>query len=459
MRQATRSPTRELKKLDVVDTSYEYGFIELDAVVSTSGDQVAIGSGEMVKQWTDNDRNYFHYKSDRPMPFRFAFSSARYKIRKDNYKNIPIEVYYDKRHAANVDSLIANAKRTLDYCESNFGNYPHKTVRFAEVSDFAEGFAATAYPGVIYMKEIGGFYNNINKGNQQDIINQLAGHELSHQWWGSAQLAPAHMEGGWILTETLAKYTELMLYQRARGLDASLEIVREHVDQYLSNRGFSVETPLYRTTYETPHLPYNKGTVVMHQLHQLVGEDAINTALKAFLAGHAYPGKPPTSEDLLKELYRVSPPSLHGAIDELFKEIIIYDMKMEEVSCSGNEVSFKASVKKYREDGNGKRTDVPFDNTIDIGVYTEDGKVQVQPFSVVNKVVTGKMKFKAKPVKLVIDPYLKKMDSFLKVEGAPGESPRAKSRGQAPFYTPPFDSAQGLGLCTVKMLPTTLDKL
>jgi ABC-2 type transport system permease protein len=351
------------------------------------------------------------------MPFRFAFSSAKYSIKKDVYKNIPIEVYYDERHAVNVDSLMANAKRTLQYCEDNFGSYPHKVVRFAEVSAFAEGFGATAYPGAIYMKENGGFHNNLSKGNQEDVINQLAGHELSHQWWGSAQLAPEYKEGGWILTETLAKYTELMLYRQAHGRDAMLNIIRQHIDQYLSNRSFSKETPLYKTTYETPHLPYNKGSVVVHQLMELIGEKAVNQALRSFLSHHAYPNDPPASRDLLNELYQASPSYLHGKIDELFKQIIVYDNRMEAVDCSrkGNayEVAFTASVAKYSEDGYGRRVKALPDPTIEAGIYTADGKMRVEVFHIGNGKVTGRFITTALPVRVVLDPYLKDLDSFL----------------------------------------------
>lgn len=418
-RQKRKLPKQdELKKLEApTPEPYYYRFIMLDAVVSTSGNQLAVGSGDLVKQWSAGGRNYFHYKSDRPMPFRFAFSSARYAVKKSMYKNIPIEVYYDARHAANVDSLILNAQRTLAYCSNNFGAYPHKVVRFAEVSGFAEGFAATAYPGVIYMKEDGGFYNNLLGGSTEDVINQLAGHELSHQWWGSASLNPEHREGGWILTETLAKYTELMLYQHAHGPDATLDIVRLHLDQYLSNRSFSREMPLIKTSFETPHLPYNKGTVVMHQLQQLIGEKAVNTALSLLLAAHGYPKAPPTAQDLLNEIYKAAPLRHHAKIDELFRQIITYESKIENLACDSVnnawQVSFTASVHKFAEDGLGKRSKATADSTAEIGVYTEDGKMHLFIVNIVNDGITGKATLYKKPVRLVLDPYLKTMDAFL----------------------------------------------
>ena len=145
---------------------YDYQFIDLNAVISTDADQVAIGQGILKKQWKQAGRNYFRYQTDRPVPFRFAVSSARYRVQKDKYRDIAIEIYYHPGHPENVSRLIEQAKQTLAYCEKNFAPYPHPVIRFAEVSAFAEGFGATAYPTTIYMKEDGGFHTGLvmNRG-------------------------------------------------------------------------------------------------------------------------------------------------------------------------------------------------------------------------------------------------------------------------------------------------------
>ena len=412
-------PLAPLKKVEEpTPNPYDYGFINFDAIVSTEGDQQVIGSGNLIKSWTSGDRAYFHYRTDIPIPFRFAFSSARYKMKMDSFKNIGIEIYYDERHGANVDQLIADTKKTLAYCETNFGNYPNKIIRFAEISSFAEGFAATSYPCTIYMKENGGFYNIISKGNQEDVINMLAGHELSHQWWGCSQIDPEYREGGWILTETLAKYTELMMYRKEHEIQSTLDIVSQNIELYLSNRSFSNETPLYKTTYKTPHLPYNKGLVIMYQLEQLLGEAKVNTALRSLLSSHAFPKTPPTSQDLVEELYKVTSPDKRYVIDELFKQIIIYDSKITDVKLTLlnkdlYQVQFKAIVKKYNENAVGKRLRIPADS-IEIGIIKQDNTIQNISYKVVNGVVEGNMMLSLKPKGIVIDPYFKTIDSFLK---------------------------------------------
>ncbi|MCJ0741271.1 ABC transporter permease/M1 family aminopeptidase [Pedobacter montanisoli] len=294
-------------------------FIDLDMTISTEKNQIAIGVGELAKEWKKDGRNYFKYKTSEVIPFRFALSSARYQIKSSLYKNRKINIFYHSKHHENVDHLISNIKLTLDYCEKHFGKYPFKTINFAEVSSFTRGFAATAYPETIYMTEDMIFHANITADKQQDVINELAGHELSHIWWGNNLISPDGREGSPMLTETLAMYTEMMLYQKMHGTKAMLERLKMHLQIYNSEKGFSKEEALYKVTAENTHISYSKGAVAMYLLSRLIGEDKVNKALSNFLTKHKYPNAHPVTNDLLAEFYAVSDKRLHREIDILFK--------------------------------------------------------------------------------------------------------------------------------------------
>jgi ABC-2 type transport system permease protein len=410
-------PQSPLKKLED-KSEVPQNFIDYETVVSTSENQTAIGVGDLMGKWKKDDRNYFHYKSNGKIPFRFAFSSAQYQVQKTVYKGIPIEVYYDARHSRNVPKLIKDVENTLDYCQTNFGKYPYKTIRYAEVSAFADGFAATSYPSTVYMKENFGFYSDLNHKDKEDVINQLTAHEFSHEWWGNAQISPEQKEGSWILTETLAQYTELMLYEKEHGLEKGLETLKIHLDLYLSSRSYDPETPLYKTNYDTPHLPYDKGMLAMHQLRLLIGEENINLALKNFLIHYKYPNQTPDSEDLLKEIYLVTDRKLHYKLDEMFKQIITYSSNVVSVESQQKngfyEVSFKVNSEKYSENSTGKRKLISNDALLDIGIYDENGKLFSYPFSIKKNSAEGKIKLKTKPQLIVVDPYLKNIDTFYK---------------------------------------------
>lgn len=326
----------ELKKPEAPEVAKK-DFINLNMIVSTEQGQTAIGTGDLVKKWSKSGRNYFEYKADQ-IPFRFAVSSADYKIKSLNYKGITINIFYHQKHAENVNHLLENTKLTLDYCQQNFGKYPFKTISFAEISSFTRGFAATAYPSAVFMPEDMVFHANIHADKKQDVINELAGHELSHLWWGNSKINPDDREGSVMLTETLAMYTEMMLYKKMHGKEKMRERIEVHQQIYDNEKGLSENVPIYKATGDAPHISYSKGAVAMVELSNLIGEDKVNRALKNFLTHNQYPKKP-TSLDLINEFYNVAP-EVRKEIDRLFKTV--ENINFNSGSTSG---SAKANIK------------------------------------------------------------------------------------------------------------------
>jgi len=295
---------------------YRADFIRLDMTISTDAEQTAIGTGDLQREWKSGGRNYFQYAAN-SIPFRFGLSSAVYQKQSASYQGIAINVFYHPKHYENVAHLLKNAQLSLDYCIRNFGKYPFKSINFAEISSFTRGFAATAYPSAIFMPEDMIFHANIHADKQQDVINELAGHELSHLWWGNSSINPDEREGAVMLTETLAMYTEMMLYQKMHGKSKMQERIKMHQQIYDAEKGFSENQPLYKVTADNTHISYSKGAVAMVKLSELIGEEKVNLALRNFLAHNVYPKKP-SSLDLLAEFYKVSP-NRKSEIDKLFK--------------------------------------------------------------------------------------------------------------------------------------------
>lgn len=348
-----------------------------DATISTNADQIVVGIGQLNKTWKENGRNYFNYSSPNPIRFRFAFSSARYAVRQSEHMGVKIELFYHPDHTANVAHFLKYAKKTLTYCTQNFGHYPYPVIRFAEISKFAEGFAGTAYPTTIFLNEDYAFKSKVAAGGQPDVVNELAGHELSHEWWGADQIIPDGREGSRVLSETLAMYTELMLTKRMYGLDTTLRTVSTYRELYLSSRGSTQEKPLYKALPNQLHLVYGKGAMVMLQLSQIIGEDSINVALARLISKYSFPNNPPTTLNLLQEFYKVTPLEHHFQIDERFKEIITYDANLKQVtqrksSDSTYIITLAAIISKYEEDGFGAKKNIIFSEPIEIEFYFEN---------------------------------------------------------------------------------------
>jgi ABC-2 type transport system permease protein len=308
------------RKLDDPRTNTD-DFIRLTMQVDTDADQTVAGSGELVKQWSKQGRNYFRFQPSSLIPFRFALSSAKYATVNTVHDSVAVHVLYHPKHGENVAHLVNNIKQTLDYCRTNFGPYPYSSITFAEISSFTRGFAATAYPATVFMPENMVFHANIKADQQQDVINELAGHELAHLWWGGNQLVPDDREGAALLTETLAMYTEMMLYKKMHGKEKMMQRLQMHQQIYDAEKGFSTNQPLYKVSGNNTHISYSKGAVIMVQLSELIGEATVNKALKQLLHRVHNSGLKAISTDLVDELIAVSDDRYHKQIKMLFMDI------------------------------------------------------------------------------------------------------------------------------------------
>lgn len=352
------------------------GFIDFEATVSTTLDQVAIAPGYLQREWKTSNRRYFHYKMDAPMENFYAFLSARLDVAKDEYKGIMIEVYYHPDHGMNVQRMITSIKDSIDYYTSNFGPYQHRQARIIEFpgyQEFAQSFANT----IPYSERIGFIYD-LRDSDETDSVYFVTAHEMAHQWWGG-QVDSANVQGNAVIIETLAHYSALMVTEKKYGLAKSRHILKYELDRYLQGRSRETveELPLMKAENQA-YIHYRKGVVVMASLRDLLGERRLNAALKAFLNEFKFNSAPyPTSVDLKKHIEQGASIAEREFIDSVFAEITLYDLKATQISSkplsTGDyEITFSVEAKRFTADGQGSETEVEFAQLIDIGLFSKN---------------------------------------------------------------------------------------
>ncbi len=107
-------------------------WVNVETVISTSPDQIAIAPGSLQREWSENGRHYFQYKLDHYSLNYYSFLSARYEVARSEWNGINIEVYYLKEHPWNVPKMLNSVKKSFDYYTQNFGPYPQKQARIIE---------------------------------------------------------------------------------------------------------------------------------------------------------------------------------------------------------------------------------------------------------------------------------------------------------------------------------------
>ncbi len=353
--------------------------IHFETIISTHKDQIAIAPGDLMDEWKSDDRHYFHYKSSQRILGLISYFSASYKVLKETYKGVAIELYYHQGHEYNIKNTLESTKSTLDYCIPNFGQYPFRHLRIAEIPAHFP-FGGQAMPGNISMVE-DRFYLIDNTNPQGfDLVAKRTIHEVAHQWWGMV-LNPKIIEGGSILIEGLAKYTEAVVMEKKYGKRAIWQISESANNRYFSGRAYAQEKepPLYFSDGEG-YLSYGKNFTAMLALKELIGESNINKVLRILVERHRDEIKPSaTSIEFIEELYKVSALEDHRLIDDWLKRVITYDLKIIKTNIQKqNDGRYKivltVSAKRFEKQLDGDVRSIPIDEPIPIGAFSKHPK-------------------------------------------------------------------------------------
>ena len=390
-------------------------WVHVRSIFGTSGDQIAIAPGSLRRQWKKNGRNYYHYELDHPSMNFYSFMSARYQVRKKMYKGISLEVYYDARHAYNVNKMMMSMEKSIDYYDSNFGPYRHKQARIIEFPRYAS--FAQAFPGTMPYSESIGFIANLEDQEDIDMVTYIVAHEMGHQWWGHQVVGP-EMQGSTMLSESMAQYSALMVMEKMYGKDQMHKFLRYEMDRYLSARGLEAEKELPLLEAETQaYMYYNKASTVVFYLKEMIGEERVNAALKNLVDSFAYREPPyPTAYELVNRLETQTPDSLRYLINDLFRNITIFDNKVVEAKTrkitNAYETTITVRANKMYADTVGRETPTVLDDWIMVGLLAKpvQGKkygkpIEMRKFRMRDKDATFVLTTKEKPWQAGIDPY------------------------------------------------------
>lgn len=344
--------------------------------VSTAADQLAVAPGYLAKSWQEGDRVFFHYRMEIPVQNRYAITSARYAIHKDEWQGVPIEVYYHHAHADNLQRMVKALKNSLDYCSRNFGQYPYPYLRVIEVNRH-QGMPLHAIPGTIALTEDIAFVSKAgNTEESMDLVHYLVAHEVARQWW-DVQLSVTDTAGSRLITQGLAQYTALMAMRKTMTHDAASTFMRFERDAYLRGRATerNRERPLASAENGQAYLYQRKASMAFQWLQDMVGEEKLNQALKKIHT--AGTRNPISARQLLDTLYASSPDSIHAGIHEYFESTVLYENQLLQTGFRRNgqgtfDVILYIQCYKSRVDSAGIEYPVIPDDWLDVSVYAHD---------------------------------------------------------------------------------------
>ncbi|MBL4746719.1 MAG: hypothetical protein JKY08_10170 [Flavobacteriaceae bacterium] len=421
-------------------------WINFEARVSTSEDQIAIAPGYLQSEVVKDGRRYFHYKMEDKILNFYAFNSGRYEVKRDTWKDVKLEIYYHKGHEYNLESMMDGMKASLAYNSENFSPYQHKQARIIEFPRTGGGFAQS-FPNTIPFSEGVGFIADVedDEAGGVDYGFAITVHEMAHQWWAH-QVIGADVRGATMLSESLSEYVSLKVLEHEHGKSKMRKFLKKALDDYLMRRTVERkrESALAYNDGQG-YIHYQKGSLVFYALSDYIGEETLNGALKKYVEKVKFQ-KPPytTSLEMIEYITEVTPDSLQYVIQDMFETITLYknrivDAEVTELDNGKWQVDIEFNVSKYRNNEKGRRFysdnkvdslsyktekmrkpiySVPMKDYIEIGVFGEDDsddKNEVELYlkklkiTEINNKIT--LILDQKPLEVGVDPYNKLIDT------------------------------------------------
>jgi len=351
-------------------------WVQARLTLVTDADQIPVAPGAVVSDTTAGGRRTLVTRTEAPIQHFFSLQSGRYAVATRQHQGVELSVYHLPRHAWNVPRMLDAMAASLDVFNGAFSPYQFRQARilqFPAYADFAQAFAAT----MPYSEGVG-FLMRHEDPDKIDMVTYITAHEMAHQWWAH-QVIGADRQGSTFLSESFAQYGALLVMEKLYGREQIRRFLKYELDRYLRARGGErlEELPLARVENQ-PYIHYQKGTLAMYWLREVVGEAVVNRAMQRLIGLYAFKPAPyPSSLDFLRLLREEAGPAHDALITDLFERIVLMDVRVADAQARRQAdgrwaLTLTVQAHKRVADGRGVETEEPLDEPFDVGVFTAE---------------------------------------------------------------------------------------
>lgn len=243
---------------------------------------VAAGNGVPAGMDERDGWRTYHWRARQPDTYAIALNIGPYELLEADYRSrygntIPLRFWYLEGNRAKAEGLFAEFPKMLDFFEEKIGPYPF--------GDEKMGVVETPHLGMEH-QTINAYGNDYRK--DENGYDWLLQHELSHEWFGN-QLTNTDWSGMW-LHEGFGSYMQPLYLQWLRGdMEYMAALMKQRAT--LSNKapiappGPMTEDQVYDGERGPGLDIYYKGSLVLHTLRGLIGDEAFFAAIRRLVYG------------------------------------------------------------------------------------------------------------------------------------------------------------------------------
>jgi ABC-2 type transport system permease protein len=190
-------------------------------------------------------------------------------------------IYSSPVHPYNIEEMSATLDAARRWYSEWFLPYPWRELKLSEfpaLAGYAQGFGTN----ITFSENIGFLTRNTA---ETDATFLVTAHESAHQWWGNI-LTPANGPNADILSEGMAHFSTMLLFDKVKGPRARMEFAKGIEARYGDRRRVDEERPMYdvdgkRGSDET--VIYDRGGWVLWMLYDFLGHDRALDGIRRFI--------------------------------------------------------------------------------------------------------------------------------------------------------------------------------
>lgn len=242
------------------------------------------------------------------------------------------ELYHLPTHVYNLEEMGSALDAARKYYSEWFYPYPWAELRvneFPGIASYAQGF-----PSNITFSESIGFLTRSTDEVRAAFL--VTAHESAHQWWGNLVL-PGKGPGGNIVSEGMAHFSTILLFDRVYGDADRIEFCKRIEESYGDNRQVDSERPLVEVDGSRPGdttVTYDKGGWVFWMLHDLMGPDSSLVGLQDFVRTYRGSDDHPVLQDYVATMRRHAPDpvAFDAFVDQWFFHVVVPEFVFSDVT-------------------------------------------------------------------------------------------------------------------------------
>lgn len=303
---------------------------------------VCISNGELVEQTKLNDveeveriekigSSVYVFETKYPLKY-LSFIVGKFTKEREDAESLPLRLYHSAFSLFQRRDLVEEAKDIIQFYESKFGPYPYEKLSIVRRSWSTSGGHSPA--SFIVLNEFPRVPNGARLVSNRGPVDlsrwkeYFIAHEIAHQWWGQGVTWETYHDQ-W-LSEGLAQFAAVLYLKEKYGDRAFSDILKkfskwtERKSEWgpitLGSRIGHFDFEAYQT------IIYNKSSLVLNMLKDLIGEEPFFNGLKEFFRRHQY-GVASTN-DFINIIKEVSEKNLQAFFKKWFDSYLLPEVRV-----------------------------------------------------------------------------------------------------------------------------------